>query len=400
MRSAGYKIGVMTVSLASLLCAGLALTSPWATYLQFFPFVTPVTVIVTLMSCYSFFRFLTRPVILVDRASLYLILYVLLITASYFWSLTYEKWANTIFWWFLCIATYFSARSAPRKASDFRLVLFAFFIGMLITFSKLQLSFDEWGNTNDRFSVAEHNTNFTAYVLSGGLFLFLAIWVHLGATRAMWLMFPVWIGVTIYTQILLGTRGAILSSVLTLCVFLLRRFIPNVGLKAIIIVMLLIGLSVSLGLAQHLMPFFDTIFAGRSTGDLSNRGLIWAEAFTYLLSNPFLGIGPGSFAEVSELHAGAHNLLLTISLESGLLGLFLFSGFVFLFLRGVYRKSRTPREGLTLLAMFMCFWLPIVTSGHWELAPFSWLLLAFFERLVSTEGDGKAIRSRVARHSR
>lgn len=400
MRPAGYKIGVVNVSLTSLLCAGLALTSPWATYLQFFPFLTPVTVIVILMSCHSFLRFLTRPVVLVNRASLYLILYIVLITASYVWSLRYENWGNTIFWWLLCIMTYFSARSAPRKASDFRLMLFAFFIGMLITLSKLQLSFDEWGNTSARFSVAGHNTNFTAYVLSGGLFLFLAIWVHLGATRVMWLMFPVWIGVTIYAQILLGARGAILSSVLTLCVFLLRRIIPNAGLKAIVVVMLLIGFSVSLGLAQLLMSFFDTIFAGRSTGDLSNRGVIWAEAFTYLFSNPFLGIGPGSFAEVSELNAGAHNLLLTISLESGLLGLFLFSGFVFLFLRGVYRRSRTPREGLTLLAMFMCFWLPIVTSGHWELAPFSWLLLAFFERLVSIEGDGTVMRFRFARHFR
>ena len=174
-----------------------------------------------------------------------------------------------------------------------------------------------------------------------------------------------------------------------------RRVIPNAGLKAIIITFSIIAFSVAVGLNNYLLLFFDSFGLGRGTGDLSNRGFIWVEAYSYILSNPVLGIGPGVFSEISELRAGAHNLFLTISLETGLVGMFLFGGYLFLYFLGILRESRSNREGLLLLAMFSCFWFPIVSSGHWELAPFSWLLLGFFQRLTSIERDGASVRIRV-----
>lgn len=384
-----------TVTLSSTLCAILALFSPWATYTQVAPLMTPVTLIVALMTAYMILRFLKKPVLFFSRQDMYLILYLFLVTSSYFWTQNTENWGNFVFWWYVCVATYFAARSALRTAEDFRLVVFSFFLGILITAFNLELSFNEWGNSSMRYSVAGHNSNFTAYVLSGGLFLFLATWSHLGATRSMFFLLPIWIGLTLYCQIQLGTRGAILSSALTISLFSIRRYIPRFGLQTIIYSLLLIGFSISAGLTQFALSFFDSFIDGRGTGNLSDRGLIWAEAYIHAIEHPILGIGPGSFAAISELRAGAHNLLLTIQLEGGLVGVTLFGGFLLLFLRGIFAKAPTHRRGLVLIALFLCYWLPIVSSGHWELAPFSWLLLALFGRLVSIENDGNSVRFRV-----
>ena len=386
----GPKFAVM-----SIFCAALALLSPWSTYLQIAPFTTPVTIIVALMTGLMLVRFFRKPVILVARQDLYLILYVMLVTGSYFWTLTKVNWGNYIFWWYICVATYFAAHSAISTAADLRLVNYAFFVGLLITFTNLQLTFDEWGNSSLRYCVFGHNSNFTAYVLSGGLFLFLVTWIHLGATRTMVFLLPIWIGMTFYSEILLGTRGAMLSSALTIFVFFLRRFIPNSGLKGIIYSMVIISLGVAVGFTDFVLSFFDSFGSGRGTGDLSNRGFIWAEAYSYMFSHPIIGIGPGSFADISELRAGAHNIFLTIGLDGGLVGILLFGSFIFFYLRNVLQKALSNREGMVLLAMFSCFWFPIVSSGHWELAPFSWLLLALFGRLSSIEKDRRTVKLRI-----
>lgn len=390
----------LKIRLAPVLCAAIVLFSPWATYLQFMPFLTPVTLFVSLLASLVFLRFLRRPTLLIERQEIYLLLYICLVTASYFWTQSHGNWWNYIFWWYVCAATYFSARSSPRTAADVRLVLFAFFFGMVITIYNLELTFDEWGNASMRFSVFSHNPNFTAYVFSGGLFLFLVTWVRLGATPAMVFLFPFWIVLTFYALILLGTRGAIFSSALTLIIFFLRSIIPLFVLKMIIVSMFAISLSFSAGLVDFIVPFIESLFASRGTGDLSGRHAIWAEAYTYIFSNPLLGIGAGAFSELSDLQVGAHNIVLSILLESGVVGIFLFGGFIYYFLRGIYQKAKARREGLFLIALFCCFWLPIVSSGHWELAPFSWLLLAFFERLVAIERDGKGVKVRMGTRKR
>ena len=101
---------------------------------------------------------------------------------------------------------------------------------------------------------------------------------------------------------------------------------------------------------------------------------------------PFLGIGPGSFVEVSMVGVGAHNFFFIILLETGFIGLFVMMGFFFSVFSHI--SSDTTRANYAfLLAMFSAYWFPIATSGHWESAPFSWLTLGFMAQLAAVSGN-------------
>ena len=90
---------------------------------------------------------------------------------------------------------------------------------------------------------------------------------------------------------------------------------------------------------------------------------------------PVLGIGPGSFLQLSSRHVGAHNLILTVLLDLGIVG----AAVMLLVFVSMYRVLLAPRTqtGAFVAVMFTIYVVPIASSGHWEASPLSWLVVAF-----------------------
>lgn len=122
-------------------------------------------------------------------------------------------------------------------------------------------------------------------------------------------------------------------------------------------------------------------FSDRGTGDLSGRTQIWHEAILYIERHPFLGIGPGSFPLVNSSGSGAHNFFLIILLETGVLGATVFTIF-FLKFFSLFFRMKNRKLGSYLMGIFSAYWFPLVSSGHWETSPFSWMVVALFALLV------------------
>lgn len=139
--------------------------------------------------------------------------------------------------------------------------------------------------------------------------------------------------------------------------------------------MIAFSIALSIGLIDSILIYFDFL-SNRGTGDLSGRLQIWPEAIRYITEYPLFGIGPGAFLDVGILQVGAHNLILTVLLDTGLLGLLTMSLF-FTSLLSFVRGSIGGDKGQFTITLFVLYFVPIAMSGHWEVSPFSWILLGF-----------------------
>jgi len=90
-------------------------------------------------------------------------------------------------------------------------------------------------------------------------------------------------------------------------------------------------------------------------GNLTGRTEIWHDAYLRFRDNPILGVGSDAFATVSEQRLVAHNSFLSVLVETGLVGLILFSA-------------------LFVMALVYTFDLPKLESNLWKTVLFIWFL--------------------------
>lgn len=311
-----------------------------------------------------------------DRYAFILLLYIALVLLSRVWTIASENWFNGIFWWSICFICFVGTVKYVQRPSHFKAVVYLSLIGAFITGSKLQFTADEWGNVIERASVQGHNMNFTSYAMSGVIvvslitttFMRFPFWFRIGL--------PVIIAALLYFQMQLGSRGALIASTAVITMHVLRNVAPGYVLRSIPPLAFIFTVLFSFGFLEPLFGLMDSSF-GRSSGDLSGRAVIWQDAINYITKHPLTGIGVNSFSNVSIMGAGAHNFLLIILLETGILGAALF----FVFFASIFRRLarfNKNKSGSYLAGMFSAYWFPLAFSGHWETSPFSWIIVAMF----------------------
>ena len=358
----------------------VAMLVPWATYVQLAPLTTPVTALVFTFGAVQLFFAAAMRKKNVDSSVLTFALYIGLLLLSRYWTIETENWFNAVFWWFICFVSFAGTLWFVRSPNHIRMVVYFSLAGAIIAGTKLQITTDDWGNVLARRAVAGHNQNFTAYVLSGVILLALASSSLIRFSAWFKLVLPATILAILYFQVQLGTRGALISSAAVIALHLSRNVAPRLILRLIPVMALSISLLVAFGFLEFLFGYVDS-FSDRGTGDLSGRTLIWGEAILFIKQYPILGIGPGSFQSVNFSGAGAHNFFLIILLETGILGAAIFTIFFVKLFRSLF-IIRNRKLGGYLMGIFSAYWFPLVSSGHWETSPFSWMVVALFIRFA------------------
>ena len=115
-------------------------------------------------------------------------------------------------------------------------------------------------------------------------------------------------------------------------------------------------------------------------GDTAGRDEIMARSVDMFLEQPLLGWGPvRNHAELGSrvgwVKRGAHNLYLSVLIETGLLGAIPFFAGLFLALKAAW-KARVGREGALPMAILGCL-LVMNLSGTWHNRKLFWLILAY-----------------------
>jgi O-antigen ligase len=185
----------------------------------------------------------------------------------------------------------------------------------------------------------------------------------------LWILYKILIFIAI---IILAPRGPLITLVLILIthsllkynfLFLLKRFI------SIILVGLFINFTL-VGITDRLFSRLTNIFDKESTSysSLDSRFELVNNAWDYFLHSPILGIGFGSFGKKYSGYDDRiepHNIILEIISETGLLGLILFSFFIFFICKFIFKKFN-PDDDLNMLLILLLFFLLLqsITSTY------------------------------------
>jgi O-antigen ligase len=221
------------------------------------------------------------------------------------------------------------------------------------------------------------NINLAAYALVTAIAAVIAVMAIFRPPIAARLGLLAVIGVLGYAVKVTDTRAAVGALALGVVYLAVRRVTTGAGFLAI-------AIAVPVILAVVALNLVDTAHAGwlespfdRQTGDLSGRTDVWPYARLDWLHSPIAGLGPRVFPTANPMQIGAHNLILTLGVDIGTVGVLLYAAVLAAAL-ATYRHAGRIRH---LGALLLLAWLPIWLTGHWELSPAAWLALAVWSHL-------------------
>lgn len=174
-----------------------------------------------------------------------------------------------------------------------------------------------------------------------------------------------------------GSRGAALSAAAALvAVALWAARASRQALTWTVALLVLAGV-----VSQVLVPAetWARIFTLReqvASGSMADRAQIWGAGLRVLARHPIVGVGAGGFSRAVLPMLGttlvAHNTLLSVAVELGLVGLGMFAAPFLLVLRGVGRSALHERA---LAWSLMLVWLVGASSLTWEFRKTTWFVL-------------------------
>lgn len=174
---------------------------------------------------------------------------------------------------------------------------------------------------------------------------------------------------------LTGSRGALLSFVLiSLCSLAFFIYTNRHGSKTrllIIIAIIAAFSTVSVILAFYLLPnniVYRLFFEG--FGDGSGRLSFWNDSFQLIKERPLFGYGWGG------VYVRVHNTFISIALDNGLFGLFLFLCFLLVIIFRIYQKKSFLCLSLLLSSLICSFFIEAITLR------FLWI--GFFISILAT----------------
>lgn len=246
---------------------------------------------------------------------------------------------------------------------------------------------------NVRYGIEGYNINFTAYSLVTGCVLAIVVTNVSGLPRLIKLGIYAMLPVLAYAVLLSGTRGALVALGGAAICLVVGRLMPRLcALIAAAAAPVALAL-VPLGITESALLWFESYLGQRTTGDLSGRLVVWPEALAAWSDSLFLGNGPGVFPISNSMGIGAHNLVLTVGNDLGLLGLLIYVAVVASALAVAWLRSAS---GPRLVSVFLIALLPIWLTGHWEVAMGFWLLLAAVSVFPSAAAAPSGVRQRAA----
>lgn len=206
------------------------------------------------------------------------------------------------------------------------------YVGVILTFASFLGQHP--ARFYERYSGGNFDPNDLGLMLS--LSVPLAWWtagqVRTPALRRLLMSYPL---ACLATLILTGSRAALISFAFSVSYVLYDVwFTPKFRPAARLGLLAALGLGGWLAalLAPESVARLSTIGAEVTSGDLNDRRDIWEAAWSLAGDSPILGLGVGRFAEDLQPYYGqaivAHNTLITVAVEQGVVGALIFCAFL------------------------------------------------------------------------
>jgi O-antigen ligase len=240
-----------------------------------------------------------------------------------------------------------------------------------------------------RYSAFGMNANDLAIVLVFSAAMSCYLGAREQSTWGIWL-FRLHLGLAGLGVLVTGSRGALLAG---FCVIVFVPFafwhLPPRRRMAEIAVRLGLFCTVPFFVPTHTARRVVTIAKDEiRVGNPSRRVTIWAAALALFREKPLHGVGIGAFRAVSKPYLGraidTHNGMLSALLETGIVGLLLFSTFIAILVRQGFRLNQTDRRfwlclfGVWLIGCSLlpwddkkANWFTVGVAAAWMAAPVS-----------------------------
>ncbi|MFG1839851.1 O-antigen ligase family protein [Micromonospora sp. NPDC049175] len=239
-----------------------------------------------------------------------------------------------------------------------------------------------------RFGIEGTNINFTAYSSVTAFVLALGLLKIRGQRRLVTIALTTALPVLASGIFLNRTKGALVALLLVVAYALLSELNPRVTWVAAVAVVPTLLVTVPLGLGQSVLVWADDVIGSAATGDVLSRIELWRYASSYWWDSLWVGGGAGTFELWNPLGIRAHNAVLAVAVDLGLVGLV---GVAVLFGAVLARRAARCPVGLRVAGLFLVGGFPLWLTGVWEFERGSWLALALLSMLpVHASGRQKA----------
>jgi O-antigen ligase len=298
--------------------------------------------------------------------------------------------AQLVIFIFLCWQVLDSERSLSMVLAGFVAGCILVVAGTWRTYLEGQAMGDRMYEGSTRYAIEGINPNDMGATLAMGIPM--AAYLALSGGRRTSYMALGYVPLAIGAIALSGSRGGTLTALAAVLGVLLwfgmrRR-------NALSLVLALLGAGIVL--AWNLVPWeiWARIFTLREQvggeGTAGGRTQIWRAGLWVFARHPIVGIGAGGFMDAVNPVLGssmvAHNTLLSVATELGVIGLLLYLGAFAAALRQVLRRAGDQAAfWLTLLAS----WLVGSTSLTWEVRKTTWLVLLLGAAIGAMRGPSE-----------
>lgn len=206
-----------------------------------------------------------------------------------------------------------------------------------------------------RFSVPGADPNFTAVSLA--LVIPIA-WYLAARTRHRWLrrLNLAYLVVGTGAIALTGSRAGFLSLLIAMAAVMAQAWRGGPRDRRHLLVLVAIaGLLVATVVPDFIFERIALLDEEVGSADLNGRVQLWRESVAAFSDRPVQGAGAGATREVLPTGKVAHNLLLSVTVEFGLVGVALFLGMAVSAMRGIGRLEQRLRTVLVTVVGILAF---------------------------------------------
>jgi len=282
------------------------------------------------------------------------------------------------------VAVFLVFRAVIETRSRLCAVAGAYVAGCLVAVGRVIYDNPAAGLPNDitaeRFTVDGVNANFLSYAFVTGMALIVLLWTAWCRTflhRALLILASMILCVGV---VLTDTRGALIGVILLGAWVLLYRLSPRISLVTVVALLTLTAAGMVTGVLDQILVRLELITNERVSGTLSGRILVWPLARDTWRDHAIFGIGSGGFQASNAMKVRAHNFILQLGADLGLIGAALFVGVVVAALRR-QTDGLSQKSAILVLGSFLVAVAPSYLSGAWEGAMPAWIALAIYSRL-------------------
>jgi O-antigen ligase len=294
--------------------------------------------------------------------------------ATLLWTVSYESSLPRVITYIQLLASVWMLQEFVRTQDDHHSVHVALCLGAFVPMVDLVRNFSQKAASNSRYTAGNLN--------GGDLGLTLAVILPIAWQLARRQGYARLVGALYFAMapvaiLLTGTRAAFLSALAGLSIvpisLSLRKIRSQLTLAAALVVLIAgTWFFVPDVLWRRMSTIVDEILSGTMTG----RTAIWKAAWRLFPEHPVLGIGVAAFPTVvgRELGAGvvAHNLLVGVLVEQGIVGLAIFLAMLAACALVIRHMPKPDRQLWTVVGVS---WLLAVMSLSWEYRKVTWLFV-------------------------